>query len=38
MYSFKKRTYPGVISKDHIQDFLSKDTPGAGAYQLKLLD
>jgi len=38
MFSFKKRTYPGVISKDHIQDFLAKETPGAGTYQPKLLD
>ena len=38
MYSFKLKTYGQVISKEHVQDWICKDTPGSGAYEAKKLD
>jgi hypothetical protein len=38
MYSFKLKTKGQVISKQHVQDWLMKDTPGAGNYEPRKLD
>lgn len=37
-FSMKIRTKGNVVSKYHYQDWVSKDTPGAGSYEAKRLD